>query len=227
MYKCSLKKIGIISQTTIYVLLSNLPEGSVPNGKFVASHPSVSVRFQPLHPVASDGTTTILLWLIPGESQGVLGNVRGLELSGGPRSVWNKIGHTQVNTKNTFLKQTYDFLSLIIYVMSFLILARGPTKGISSDDWSMFSCCTNSKLILCKHPENILLKGHQVDGLVGGLFDSGRKLVPDLAVCSSPLHNVVGDLRAPVISGRVPCKEAGLIGDLRNVKGSRRTWLIC
>lgn len=51
--------------------------------------------------------------------------------------------------------------------------------------------------------------------------------MPDLAVGSSPLDDVVGDSGAAVVAGRVPGQEAGLVGDLRNVKGSRRTRLIC
>lgn len=51
--------------------------------------------------------------------------------------------------------------------------------------------------------------------------------MPDLAVGSAALNNVVGDSGAAVITWRVPGQEAGLVSDLRDVKGGRRTGLIC
>lgn len=51
--------------------------------------------------------------------------------------------------------------------------------------------------------------------------------MPDLAVGSTTLNDVVGDSGAAVVTWRVPGQEAGLVGDLRDVEGSRRTGLIC
>lgn len=51
--------------------------------------------------------------------------------------------------------------------------------------------------------------------------------MPDLAVGSASLYDVVGDSGAAVVTWRVPGQEAGLVGDLRDVEGSRRTGLIC
>ena len=91
----------------------------------------------------------------------------------------------------------------------------------------MFSRWTNTKLVLCEDSEDVLLELDQTHGFVGGLFDGGGQTVPDLAVGSSALDNVVGDSGAAVIPRRVPGQEAGLIGDLRDVEGSWRTRLIC
>lgn len=51
--------------------------------------------------------------------------------------------------------------------------------------------------------------------------------MPDLAVGSAALNNIVGDSGAAIITWRVPGQEAGLVSDLRDVKGSWRTGLIC
>ena len=50
--------------------------------------------------------------------------------------------------------------------------------------------------------------------------------MPDFAFCSATLDYVVGDLGASIVSGGVPGQEAGLVGDFRDVEGSRRTRLI-
>lgn len=91
----------------------------------------------------------------------------------------------------------------------------------------MFRWHTNTKLVLSEHSEDVLLEGRKVEGLVVSLFDSGGELVPDLAFCGSPLHYVVSDLCTSIISGRVPGQETGLVGDLRDIKRSWRTRLIC
>lgn len=44
------------------------PVVGVFDGQFVASHPFVVVRFVSLHPVSGDGTSSVLIRLIPGES---------------------------------------------------------------------------------------------------------------------------------------------------------------
>lgn len=51
--------------------------------------------------------------------------------------------------------------------------------------------------------------------------------MPDLAVGSTALNNVVSDFGATIISWWVPGQKAGLIGDFRDVEGSWRTRLIC
>lgn len=51
--------------------------------------------------------------------------------------------------------------------------------------------------------------------------------MPDLAVSSSPLNNVVGDFGASVITWRIPGQETGFIGNFRNVKSGRRTRFVC
>lgn len=51
--------------------------------------------------------------------------------------------------------------------------------------------------------------------------------MPDLTVSRPALHYVVGDLGATVITRRIPGQEAGFIGNIRNVKSSRRARFIC
>lgn len=51
--------------------------------------------------------------------------------------------------------------------------------------------------------------------------------MPDLAVGSTPLNNIIGYSGATIITWRVPGQETGIVGDLRDVKGSGGTWLIC
>lgn len=51
--------------------------------------------------------------------------------------------------------------------------------------------------------------------------------MPDLTVSSTALNNIIGYSGASIITWRVPGQEAGIIGDLRNVKGSGRARLIC
>lgn len=52
-----------------------LPVVGVFDGKLVAPDPLVMVRFISLHPVACDGTSSVLIRLIPGQRQRVFGNV--------------------------------------------------------------------------------------------------------------------------------------------------------
>lgn len=85
----------------------------------------------------------------------------------------------------------------------------------------------HTELVLSKDSEDVLLELDEAHGLVGGLFDGGGQAVPDLAVDSSALYNVVGDSRATIIPWRIPGKEAGLICDLRDVEGGWRTGFIC
>lgn len=91
----------------------------------------------------------------------------------------------------------------------------------------MLSRCAHAKLVLSKDPEDVLLEFDQSHGPVGGLFDGGGQAVPDLAVGSAALNDVVGDSGAAVITGRVPGQEAGVVGDLRDVKGRGGTGLVC
>lgn len=91
----------------------------------------------------------------------------------------------------------------------------------------MFSWWTNTKLVLSERSEDVLLELDQADCLVRGLFDGGGQPVPDLAVDSSAFHDVVGNSGTAVVAWRVPGQEAGFIGDLRNVEGSRRTRFVC
>lgn len=91
----------------------------------------------------------------------------------------------------------------------------------------MLSWCANTKLVLSKDPEYVFLEFDQSHSSVSGLFDSGGQPVPDLTVSSTALHNVIGYSGATIITRRVPGQETGIIGDLRDVKGSRRTRLIC
>lgn len=51
------------------------PVVGVFDGQLVASDPLVVVRFVSLHPVSGDGASSILIRLIPGQSQGVFGDV--------------------------------------------------------------------------------------------------------------------------------------------------------
>lgn len=91
----------------------------------------------------------------------------------------------------------------------------------------MLSWCANTKLVLSKDPEDVFLEFDQSHSSVSGLFDSGGQPVPDLAVSSAALYNIIGYSGAAIISWRVPGQETGFIGDLRDVKGSGRTRLIC
>lgn len=50
--------------------------------------------------------------------------------------------------------------------------------------------------------------------------------MPDLAVSSAALNNIICDSGASVISWWVPGQEARLVGDLRDVEGCRRTRLV-
>lgn len=100
------------------------------------------------------------------------------------------------------------------------------TEGVSGDDGRVLSWCANTKLVLSKDPEYIFLEFDQSLGPVSGVLDSGRQPVPDLAVSSTPLNNIIGYSGATIITWRVPGQETGIVGDLRNVKGSGRTWLI-
>lgn len=91
----------------------------------------------------------------------------------------------------------------------------------------MLSWCANTKLVLSKDPEYVFLEFDQSHSSVGGLFDGGGQPVPDLAVSSTALHNIIGYSGAPIITWGVPGQEAGIIGDLGDVKGSGRTRLVC
>lgn len=91
----------------------------------------------------------------------------------------------------------------------------------------MLSWWANTKLVLSEDSEDVFLELDQAHRFVCGLFNGGGQPVPDLAVDSSAFHDVVGDSRAAVVTWRVPGQEGGLVGDLRDVKGSRRARLIC
>lgn len=52
-----------------------LPEGRVLYGQFVASDPLVALWIKLLDPVSGDWTATILIWLEPCQSHGILRNV--------------------------------------------------------------------------------------------------------------------------------------------------------
>lgn len=91
----------------------------------------------------------------------------------------------------------------------------------------MFSRWANTKLVLSEDSEDVLLELDQIHSFVRGLFNGGGQPMPDLAVGGSALNDVVGDSGAAIVTWRVPGQEAGLVGDLRDVKGSRRTGLIC
>lgn len=51
------------------------PVVGVFDGQFVASDPLVVLRLVSLHPVSCDGTSTVLVGLVPGQGQRVLGDV--------------------------------------------------------------------------------------------------------------------------------------------------------
>lgn len=106
-------------------------------------------------------------------------------------------------------------------------MIRSPTEGVSGNDGWVLSWWANTKLVLSEDSEDIFLELDKAHRFVCGLFNGGGQPVPDLAVGSSALHNVVGDSRAAVITWRVPGQEGGLVGDLRDVKGSWRARLIC
>lgn len=91
----------------------------------------------------------------------------------------------------------------------------------------MFRWWANTKLVLSKDSEDVLLELDQTHSFVCGLFDGGGQAVPDLTVGGTALNNVVGDSGATIVTRRVPGQEAGLVGDLRDVEGSRWTRLIC
>lgn len=91
----------------------------------------------------------------------------------------------------------------------------------------MFCRWADAKLVLSENSENVLLEFDQADSFVCGLFDGGGQPVPDLAVGSSALHDVVGNSGAAIIAWGVPGQETGFIGDLRNVEGSRGARLVC
>lgn len=91
----------------------------------------------------------------------------------------------------------------------------------------MFSWGPHTKLVLSKGSEDVLLELDQTHSFVCGLFNGGGQPVPDLTVGGPALHNVIGDSGAAVVTRRVPGQEAGFVGDLRDVEGSRRTGLIC
>lgn len=101
------------------------------------------------------------------------------------------------------------------------------TKGVSGDDGRVLGWQAYSKLVLGEDPEDVLLKLDKADGLVARLLDGGGEAVPDLAVGCSPLHQVVGHSGAAVVTRRVPCQQARLVGDLRDVEGGRRAGLVC
>lgn len=96
------------------------------------------------------------------------------------------------------------------------------TKGISGDDGRVLGGKADSKLVLGKDPEDVLLKLDEANSLVARLLDGGGEAVPDLTVGRSPFHQVVGHSRATVIARRVPGQQARLVGDLRDIKGGRR-----
>lgn len=91
----------------------------------------------------------------------------------------------------------------------------------------MFSRWANTKLVLSKDSKDVFLKFDQAYSFVCGLFNGGGQPVPDLALCSTALNDVVGYSGTAIVTWRVPGQEAGLVGDLRDVKGSWRTRLIC
>lgn len=91
----------------------------------------------------------------------------------------------------------------------------------------MISRWADTKLVLSKGSEDVLLELDQAHSFVRGLFNGGGQPVPDLTVGSPALNDVVGDFGAAIVTRRVPGQEAGLIGDLRDVEGSRRAGLIC
>lgn len=51
------------------------PVVGVFDGQLVAADPLVMVRFVALHPVPSDGASSVLIGLVPGQRQRVLGHV--------------------------------------------------------------------------------------------------------------------------------------------------------
>lgn len=103
---------------------------------------------------------------------------------------------------------------------------RQPTEGVFGSDGWVLSRWTDTKLVLSKCSEDVVLELDQAHSFVCGLFDGGGQSVPDFAVGGTALHNVVGHFGAAIVTWRIPGQEAGLVGDLRNVKGSRRTRLI-
>lgn len=106
-------------------------------------------------------------------------------------------------------------------------LLKGPTKGISGYDSWVFGLDADTKLVLSEDSKDVFLELNQPHSFVGGLFNGGGEAVPDLAVCSAALNDIVGDSGAAIITWRVPGQEAGLVCDIRDVKSSRRTRLIC
>jgi len=86
---------------------------------------------------------------------------------------------------------------------------------------------TNTKLVLSEDSEDVLLEFNQAHSFVGGQFNGGGQPVPDRAVGGPALHDVVGHSGAAVVTRGVPGQEAGLVGDLRDVKGSRGAGFIC
>lgn len=57
----------------------------------------------------------------------------------------------------------------------------------------MISRWANTKLVLSKDSEDVLLELDQIHGFVRGLFNGGGQSVPDLALGGSALNDVVGD----------------------------------
>lgn len=91
----------------------------------------------------------------------------------------------------------------------------------------MFSLGADTKLVLSKDSKDVFLELNQPHSFVHGLLNGGGQPVPDLAVDSAALNDIVGDSGAAIVTWRVPGQEAGIVCDLRDVKSSRRTGLIC
>lgn len=80
---------------------------------------------------------------------------------------------------------------------------------------------TDAVLVLRADPEDILLQRNELAGLEGGVFHRGRQLHPLFFLRQATLHNVVGDGRATIVPGGVPCHEARLVSDLGDIEGGR------
>lgn len=83
----------------------------------------------------------------------------------------------------------------------------------------MFCRFSDAVLVLSADAEHVLLHGGELGGGEGGVLDCSRQFGPLLFVRLTALHNVVGNGRASVITRRIPGQDAGLAGDLRDVKG--------
>lgn len=198
------------SQISLFSCDIVLPECCVFNREFVASDPFFTLWIKLLNPVASDRTATIFIWLKPSQSHCIFSDIRGSDSGWRTRRVWNRWERIWVLYRNK----------------RFWMHGDAHTKWILSNDWCVLCRFTNTKLVLSTNPEDVLLHSSELAGFEGCVFDCSWQLYPFFFVYLSTFHNVIGNGRATIIPGRVPCQAARLTGDFWYVKRSWRAWFI-